>query len=573
MHTLQVNMLLLLEKRVNNLIVVSYIIAWISSAVLVGMLFGGMFFGCLSDKVGRKPCLLVALTMNFMGALASVVTKHSVANFVCCFLFAGIGIGGSVPVAFSMGAELFPSKTRGQNLTYLVNFWVVGSIFTSILGWLFLGVNMYGNKIMPVHEGGNWRIFMLTCLVPIFMAIVMTLVYIPESPVFLLNSRQYNELYLLLHDYVNGHFDAHSLILKLNVNLPSPLSPQGKYSQHASFEVNDNNIYSSVTDDQKETMVQTGLTTIGGEYFGYVCLLSVLWFCVCFATYGILLWINMLFSYSYASTVLFSLGNIPGMIFSYYYIDYFGRRNLLIGSFGASALSLIGFACALSYPQPNDSSSFFTVFFAMFYSACNLASWNGLNCLSVEIFPASVRPSVMGILAAFGRIGAISAQLTCGFMLARYENGAANLLCIISATLLVGAVCSVFLPETTGDILSTGVERREVDTSKIENPIHLTGEDEEDDTNEKSNLTSQSIHYSAHINRKHGTPGEIPGYTEEDVRYDGYDKDGDMESKGKDTPSKYNVTNFLPLMVMRTTSNASHTDASLSGLSNMSVAI
>ena len=40
----------------------------LSAAVFVGMLFGGVVCGYFADKVGRKPCLIVSLSVNFVAS-------------------------------------------------------------------------------------------------------------------------------------------------------------------------------------------------------------------------------------------------------------------------------------------------------------------------------------------------------------------------------------------------------------------------------------------------------------------------------------------------------------------------
>ena len=42
-------------------------------------------------------------------------------------------VGGSLPVAFSYFCEFFSKKTRGPFVIVLAGFWIVGSIFASLL--------------------------------------------------------------------------------------------------------------------------------------------------------------------------------------------------------------------------------------------------------------------------------------------------------------------------------------------------------------------------------------------------------------------------------------------------------
>jgi VNT family MFS transporter (synaptic vesicle glycoprotein 2) len=48
----------------------------------------------------------------------------------------GLGIGGSVPIVFSLGAEFFPTEVRGRHLSVIASFWMVGALFTAGAAWV-----------------------------------------------------------------------------------------------------------------------------------------------------------------------------------------------------------------------------------------------------------------------------------------------------------------------------------------------------------------------------------------------------------------------------------------------------
>jgi MFS transporter, VNT family, synaptic vesicle glycoprotein 2 len=86
--------------------------------VFIGMLFGGLLCGVLSDRIGRKPCLQYSLFINAVASLASAFAP-SIPLLILCRVVGGIGIGGSVPSVFTLGAELFPSPIRGKLLSII----------------------------------------------------------------------------------------------------------------------------------------------------------------------------------------------------------------------------------------------------------------------------------------------------------------------------------------------------------------------------------------------------------------------------------------------------------------------
>lgn len=91
---------------------------FLSAAVFMGMLVGGLICGIWSDKIGRKPCLIISLALNALAGIASTFAP-TVPVLIVCRIFGGLGIGGSVPSVFTLGAELFPAAHRGRLLSVI----------------------------------------------------------------------------------------------------------------------------------------------------------------------------------------------------------------------------------------------------------------------------------------------------------------------------------------------------------------------------------------------------------------------------------------------------------------------
>jgi MFS family permease len=93
---------------------------FLSAAVFLGMLVGGLLCGILSDKLGRKPCLMISLSLNAIAGIASALAP-SVEVLIACRICGGLGIGGSVPSVFTLGAEIFPTAQRGRLLSVVAS--------------------------------------------------------------------------------------------------------------------------------------------------------------------------------------------------------------------------------------------------------------------------------------------------------------------------------------------------------------------------------------------------------------------------------------------------------------------
>ncbi|XP_016109985.1 synaptic vesicle glycoprotein 2C-like [Sinocyclocheilus grahami] len=110
---------------------------WLGSVVYLGMMVGAFFWGGLSDKVGRRQCLLVCMSVNgFFAFLSSFVQGYS--TFLFCRMLSGFGIGGAVPIVFSYFAEFLAREKRGEHLSWLCMFWMLGGIYASAMAWAII---------------------------------------------------------------------------------------------------------------------------------------------------------------------------------------------------------------------------------------------------------------------------------------------------------------------------------------------------------------------------------------------------------------------------------------------------
>ena len=163
--------------------------ASISAVVFSGELFGGLFFGPLADRFGRKRAFLCACCLIVTFGLLSGASP----SYEWLLVFRGIvgfGVGG-LTVPFDLLAEFLPSAVRGKFLLYIEFFWTVGSLFVAGMAWMALEVRttlplcalvdtLQQYLLHPSHslknrrlDGGDW-LTLLLC----------PLVYVPCYPCF-----------------------------------------------------------------------------------------------------------------------------------------------------------------------------------------------------------------------------------------------------------------------------------------------------------------------------------------------------------------------------------------------------
>ncbi|KAK3523655.1 hypothetical protein QTP70_006718 [Hemibagrus guttatus] len=153
---------------------------WLGSIVYLGMMVGAFFWGGLSDKVGRRQCLLVCMSVNgFFAFLSSFVQGYS--TFLFCRMLSGFGIGGSVPIVFSYFAEFLAREKRGEHLSWLCMFWMIGGIYASAMAWAIIPHYGWSFSMGSAYQFHSWRVFVVVCALPCVCAVV-SLTFMPESP-------------------------------------------------------------------------------------------------------------------------------------------------------------------------------------------------------------------------------------------------------------------------------------------------------------------------------------------------------------------------------------------------------
>src|SRR4051812_36385658 len=148
----------------------------IATVYLAGEVVGALFFGRLSDKLGRKKLFIITLAVYLVGSGLTAFTLNGGAGWLL-FLYAtrfisGMGIGGEYAAINSAIDELIPARFRGR-VDIMVNgtYWAGAIIGT-------LGTYVFLNQLDP---GIAWRVAFL--LGPVLgLVIIFVRRHLPESP-------------------------------------------------------------------------------------------------------------------------------------------------------------------------------------------------------------------------------------------------------------------------------------------------------------------------------------------------------------------------------------------------------
>jgi MFS family permease len=144
-----------------------------ASLYVAGACVGALFFGWLTDRLGRKKLFMVSLLV-YLTATALTAVSFEPWWFLACRFMTGFGIGGEYAAINSAIDELIPSRVRGRvDLAINGSFWF-GAMVGALLSIVFLNERLFAANV-------GWR---LSFAIGAVLALVILLVrrHVPESP-------------------------------------------------------------------------------------------------------------------------------------------------------------------------------------------------------------------------------------------------------------------------------------------------------------------------------------------------------------------------------------------------------
>lgn len=374
----------------------------LGAASLVGMFFGGMIFGAVTDKFGRQKVYIADLAVFIvLSALQFFATEAW--QLIVLRTLMGVAIGADFAIAATIASEFAPKKSRGPLLVMLVTMFSVGAAVAYAVGWLMLSLGPEA-----------WRWMLASSAVPAILILTMRL-GTPESPRWLLSKGRVEE--------------ADAVLKKM-------LGPDA-----------------SVDDIAEPEDAPSGYMTIfRGEYRRRTIFIALFWACQLLPIYAIATYEPTILesfglakgSSAYLGAVLIQIFYVFGSLSGALFINR-GRRKLLLYSFGISALPLLGLA-VIAHPPIWLVLLLFGVFGVAMYSG---------QCLEAiypsELFPTGVRATANGFAAGSSRIGAAIGVYGAPHLL----NHSVQLAMLVGAGVagLGWLVTFLMAPETKGKLL------------------------------------------------------------------------------------------------------------------------
>jgi benzoate transport len=143
----------------------------IATVGLIGMTIGAVTIGAITDVIGRRKALLIAVSSFSVFTLLCAVAPSPEVFGLLRFL-AGLGLGGCLPTAIALVTEYSRRERSGSATTTLMTGYHVGAVLTALLG-------------IVVIPAVGWRWMFVIGAVPALVIVPLMLRHLPESESFL----------------------------------------------------------------------------------------------------------------------------------------------------------------------------------------------------------------------------------------------------------------------------------------------------------------------------------------------------------------------------------------------------
>jgi len=378
----------------------------LATAGLVGAFLGALFWGTISDYIGRRTSF--AATIGIFSVFTGLVaTSWNVLSLSIFRFISNFGLGGEVPVALTLTSEYSPGRIRGRMAAGMLVGFPTGLALAAALAYF----------IIPTY---GWRTVFVIGVFPAVLLFFVRLV-MPESVRYLISRGRLAEAEATVAD------------IEKKALADQPAQP--------------------VTIDAQVGAEERGVTVVElftPERRRRTILLWVVSFCFLWASNGIIFMLPTIlvqrgFQLSQILIFLFvqAVAAIAGYAACSVLIDRFGRRPVLFLYY------FIGAFCHLWFAEATG----IWIYFAIAAVGWVNPGVYGSNAVYVsELYPTHLRATAVGWFFGIGRVGSFLAPTVVGFML-HYGYGA-YVLHTFALTFLIASIALWLVGiETKGKVL------------------------------------------------------------------------------------------------------------------------
>ena len=361
-----------------------------ASAYLIGAVMGALFFGWLTDRLGRKKLFTITLLLYLAATIASGLSWNFW-SFAIFRFFTGAGIGGEYAAVNATIQELIPARRRGF-IDLIINgsFWLGAALGA---GGAIVVLNP---RIIDPELG--WRLAFVIGGV-IGLGVLLLRRFIPESP-----------RWMMTHGDPEG---ADTVVREIEqrvereTGVPLPPVPPGRLRlrrHQGGWFIPSLRVLA--VEYRSRTIL--GVALMGSQAFCYNAVLF---------TYALVLGE---FYHVPAGSVgwfmlPFALGNFAGPLLLGRLFDTLGRKPMIVFTYALSGvlMAAVGYAFAQDWLTATQQTVAWTVIF-FFASAAASSAYLTVG----ETFPLEVRAIAISVFYALGTaVGGVAGPVVFGALI------------------------------------------------------------------------------------------------------------------------------------------------------------
>jgi MFS family permease len=359
-----------------------------NSAYVTGAVIGALFFGWLTDRLGRKRLFSVTLLLYLLAAAGTAFTWN-LPGYALMRLLTGAGIGGEFSAINSAIQELIPPRFRGRvDLTVNGSYWIGAAV-----GGGASLVLLDPHLLDPEY---GWRLAYFIGAA-IGVPILLLRRFIPESPRWLMLHGRAGQAEAVVEDIEAG-FRASGHVLR-------PAAARVRLSERAVTPFADV-FHALVRLYPRRSALCLSLMIAQAFFYNAI-----------FFTYAMLLtdFYGVRADHVGWYVLPFALGNVLGPLLLGPLFDTIGRKPMLAFTYGASAVLLLVTGLLFRAGVLNATTQTMAWSVTFFFAS---AAASAASLTVAENFPLEVRALAIAIFYALGTgLGGIAAPTLFGVLI------------------------------------------------------------------------------------------------------------------------------------------------------------
>ncbi|NLQ18527.1 multidrug effflux MFS transporter [Marinomonas sp. M1K-6] len=112
---------------------------WIVSAMILGMVFGEIVFGPLSDAIGRKKSILIGISIYVAGSVIALLAS-SIEMFLLGRMIQGFGVAGPKIASRALIRDLYKGAAMARIMSFVMMVFILVPLLAPSIGQLVLQV-------------------------------------------------------------------------------------------------------------------------------------------------------------------------------------------------------------------------------------------------------------------------------------------------------------------------------------------------------------------------------------------------------------------------------------------------